>query len=115
MERETVDKIFDYRNSSNPAWRGCFLDLHGLFFEEAMKILDKMLPLIQMELNQGLIKPNFDERCHHLVKVVCGAGHHSREGQAVLKHKVPEYLKAQGYDIYTLELFGAVFVHLIKQ
>jgi len=35
-------------------------------------------------------------------------------GIASLKYKVPAYLKEKGYDIYSLEDEGAVFIHLIK-
>jgi hypothetical protein len=77
-------------------------------------ILDKVLPEIQEALNNGSQKPNFNE-VDHVVKVVCGAGTHSANGIASLKYKVPGYLKEKGFEFYTLEAEGALFVHLMKK
>ena len=58
-------------------------------------------------------QPNYN-LSNHVIKVVCGKGTHSAMGIASLKYKVPLYLKEKGYDIYSLEDEGAVFIHLKK-
>ena len=34
---------------------------------------------------------------NHVVKIVCGAGNNSKNGKAVLKFKIPEYLVSAIY------------------
>jgi hypothetical protein len=75
--------------------------------------LDKIIPQIEKALLNDEFQPNYNLN-NHVIKVVCGKGTHSSMGIASLKYKVPAYLKEKGYDIYTLEDEGAVFIHLKK-
>jgi DNA-nicking Smr family endonuclease len=102
-QREASLKIFAKLNNDQDN----VLDLHGLYFEEAIAILNDKLPAIRARLKVGNHSPK-----HHIIKVVCGAGYHSQGGIGILKYKVPETLRAQGWEIYCLECVGAVFVHI---
>ena len=63
------------------------------------------------DLKKGKIVPYTGDEKNHIVIIVCGKGNHSFYGP-VLKFEIPEFLISQGYDIYTDENNGVVFVRM---
>jgi DNA-nicking Smr family endonuclease len=46
-----------------------------------------------------------------VLKIICGAGTHSKEGLAILKYKIPEWLSEEKkFDIYVIESEGIILV-----
>ena len=70
-----------------------------------------MLPVIQRDLNKGTISPNIPDGKNHVLKIICGAGNHSKEGATLLKNKIPQWLwEEKGFDIYVIETEGIILV-----
>lgn len=61
-----------------------------------------------------MLEPNIKDGVNHILRLVCGAGTHSKDGMAVLKVKVPEWLEAQGFEINTNIYDGSVLVRFAK-
>lgn len=77
-----------------------------------MNILRLRLNQIQVDLDNGTLKPNIDPK-NHVLKIVCGRGIHSH-GKAVLKYKVPRFLTERNFEIFTFEQDGVVLVRFKK-
>ena len=79
INKQAAEVILNYRNKGHDE---NYLDLHGLYLEEALKIFRERLELLQKKnLNYEII-----------FEVITGAGNHSKN-KAVIKPKVIEELQ----------------------
>ena len=87
---------------------GTYVDLHGFFAYEATIVVERMIDTTMELLRNGTVEPNFDEH-NHLLKIIAGAGHHSRNG-GVLKKRISELIQKKGYDHKYFEQNGVIMV-----
>ena len=87
------------------------IDLHGLQGREVTSLIENLIRLTQNKLNNGIVNPNEGEN-GHILKIIAGAGHHSRGGIPVLRFKVKKYLEAEEYDFYEVTQHGVFLVKL---
>lgn len=64
-----------------------------------------------MKLYKNQLKPNMPFYKQHLVKIVCGAGKHSR-GKPVLKYEIPKIVKFNKYTTKVDYVDGLIYVRL---
>lgn len=91
------------------------IDLHGLHKDEAITKVNQRLSELQRNLDAGILTPSSGDGHNHIIKVVSGAGKHSKENKAVLKVAIPEYLKGQGYELHDHTDDGVVLLRMFKR
>lgn len=82
-----AEVIFKSRNPHEQVYRDRLMDLHGLHVVEAVAFLQSWLPQLAED---GL----------ELIRIVTGAGHHSKGPQntARLLPAVEQFLRSEGYE-----------------
>ena len=83
---------FKVRNSEEAL--KTYMDLHGLTKRAAISKMDETLASVKAKS-----KKNYGNNTIYLI--IAGAGTHSKDGKAVLKYAVPEYLTEKRYDFYS--------------
>ena len=63
-------------------------------------------------LDSRKLWPNVGNKRDHIFQVICGAGVHSKNKKAVLKHAVAKWLDARDYDFWSDIQNGVFFVRL---
>ena len=86
--------IYHHRNDGKGEY---YLDLHGLYVEEAIGFLDERLKKLESAKGKDL-------------ELITGAGHHSADHVAHIKAKVIEVLKSKGVR-FSEKNVGELLVH----
>lgn len=81
LNQQAAQVILKYRNDGHPE---TYLDLHGLYLEEAVTAFHQRLELLQKKKNEEEI----------IFEVIPGAGNHSKN-KAVIKPKIIEELQVR--------------------
>lgn len=75
------------------------VDLHGQFVDRGIDLAVGNLERVQLLLEHGTIKPNWNSDTH-VYKVICGAGMHSHSGKGKMKYQMKKQLEKKGFDFY---------------
>lgn len=86
LNQKAAEAIVAHNNKKSKKSRDDFLDLHGLYIKEAVCELKKRFDLLEAK--------DFDTD----LRLVTGAGKHSRGGKSVLKPVCIEVVKKRGYE-----------------
>lgn len=106
MANKYLEMKMSLHNKFNTA--GTYIDLHGFFAYEAIIVVERAIDTTSDLLRTQTIQPNFDQN-NHLLKIIAGAGHHSRNG-GVLKKKISDLINRKGYDHKYFEQNGVILV-----
>jgi len=86
-----------------------FIDLIGFRKDEAIEITQRRINLTQQALTDKEIEPNTGNGVDHIYKIIAHRGLHSKEGKAVLKFAIQEWLSSCGYE-YHEDMTNGVFL-----
>ena len=92
------------------------IDLHGQTQDSATGILRDRISSTCADLDSGKLTSNISPNSpYHILKVICGAGTHSKTGKGVLKIIIDKWLKSSKFDYFAQIERGVFLVKLCKR
>ena len=89
------------------------VDIHWLYKLEAIQTVADRISETEKALRKQEVTPNVGNDADHIFKIICGKGYHSKEGLAVNKFAVKEWLDEKQYE-YHPDFFNGVFLVRLK-